>query len=357
MQNSSKRQSPLDIKPSLQAALRMIQPHAAEIRSTWRKKLFASGLLDEHVELLSPLALDKQFKELELADFESYSRHVESVAQSLQAAGIEETHAVLSLGLYLESCLPHLRKEAKTDPALALVRVTNVGQWGILRSYGEYRLVSLRRFQERERRNLARDLHDDIGHNLLVLKLYLEMMSLDLKKADPEKLAPKLEEAQALASYTVDSVRRLMLDLGPPILSQFGLLRAIRIYANQFALRTGIEVKVETTELPNELPAGQETALYRVLQGALSNVLQHSHAKHAKVTVGATRNSIVMKIEDDGAGFDVAGVLPQRAFGIMAMQERVKSLGGRFHIESRPRSVDPKRHGTRIEIDLPLEER
>jgi signal transduction histidine kinase len=293
---------------------------------------------------------------LESADLQSYGERMEAHAQSLQAEGVEEAHAVLALGLYLEACLPRLSKEKSRvlDPALALLRVVNAGQWVILRSYADYRTLSFRRFQERERRNLARDLHDDIGHNLLVLKLYLEMMSMDLKKADPDKLGPKLEEAQALASYTVDSVRRLMLDLGPPILSQFGLLRAIRIYANQFALRTGIEVKVDTSELPDELPPGQETALYRVLQGALSNVLQHSHAKHAKVTVGATKRSLVMSIEDDGAGFDVAGTLPQRAFGIMAMQERVKVLGGRFHIESRQRRHDPRRHGTRIEIDLPL---
>jgi signal transduction histidine kinase len=337
-------------------ALHLIEPHFVEIRSAWRKKLFAAGLVDEQVELLAPLALEKQLKELESTDLQSYGEQMDGHAQSLQAGGVEEAHAVLALGLYLEACLPYLPKTKNADPVLALLRVVNAGQWVILRSYAEYRTLGLRRFQERERRNLARDLHDDIGHNLLVLKLYLEMMSMEINKADPEKLGPKLEEAQALASYTVDSVRRLMLDLGPPILSQFGLLRAIRIYANQFALRTGIELKVEATELPEELPAGQETALYRVLQGALSNVLQHSHAKHAKVTVGATRKSLVMSIEDDGAGFSVGDILPQRAFGIMAMQERVKSLGGRFHIESRPRKVDPKRHGTRIEIDLPLTE-
>ena len=335
-----------------------MRPHLAEIRAEWRKKLFATGLTAEEVELLAPLGLEGHQEELQRSDMETYRRKLENHVQVLQAREMDEAGAVLALGLYLESCLPYLSgaDSKEGDPLLTIVRLLHDAELVVLRSYADYQAQNLRRFQERERRNLSRDLHDDIGHNLLVLKLYLEMMSLDLQKAglDTEKLKPKLEEAQALASHTVAAVKRLMHDLGPPILSQFGLLRAIRIYANQFSSRTGIEVKVESSELPVKLPAGQETALYRVLQGALSNVLQHSQAKHVRITIGATKQFLGMSIEDDGLGFDATDILPQKAFGIMAMQERIKSLGGKFHIESRSRRLHPRKHGTRIEIDLPL---
>jgi signal transduction histidine kinase len=316
------------------------------------------GLTLEEVELLAPLSLRDHIDALRRSDMEAYRQGLESQAKALQTRKVDETQVVLSLGLYLESCVPYLsgRNSEGRDALMGIVRLLHGAELTVLQSYADYRTLSLRRLQERERRNLSRDLHDDIGHNLLVLKLYLEMMNLDLQKAapDPEKLKPKLEEALALASYTVASVKRLMLDLGPPILSQFGLLGAIRIYANQFSSRTGIAVKVEASDLPVKLADGQETALYRVLQGALSNVLQHASAKNAKITVGATKKFLVMSIEDDGIGFDVTSTIPQKAFGIMAMRERVELLDGKFYIESRPRRLHPRKHGTRIEIDLPL---
>jgi signal transduction histidine kinase len=182
------------------------------------------------------------------------------------------------------------------------------------------------------------------------------MMTIRLTKGELADLQSKLQEALALVAYAIDSVRRLMLNLGPAMLSQFGLVRALRIYARQFTLRTGIEVKVDADSLPEELPSAQETALYRVLQGALSNVLQHSHARNVHIRLGATKRSIVMSIEDDGVGFDATTTLAQRAFGIMAMRERVEVLGGRFHIASIQARPGGRRRGTRIEIDIPLTE-
>jgi len=212
-----------------------------------------------------------------------------------------------------------------------------------------------RRLQERERQSFSHDLHDDIGHNLLVLKLYLEIMATDLKRGDFSQLQSKLEEALALVSYAVDSVRRLMLDLGPAMLAQFGFLPALKIYARQFILRTGIQVHLEEANLPENLPSSYETALYRVLQGALSNVVQHSHAKHVKVRLGSVKRSVlVMSLEDDGKGFALASTLSQQAFGLTAMRERIERIGGKFHIESWPLRPGSRRHGTRIEVDLPL---
>src|SRR5262249_45371016 len=156
---------------------------------------------------------------------------------------------------------------------------------------------------ERERQRLSRDLHDEIGHDLVVLKLYLEMIARDLQSGAAEALHAKLEEALALIAQSLQSVRRLILDLGPAVLDQVGFLPAVRLYAGQFSAHTGLSVEVSDRGLPGPLPASHETALYRVLQGALSNVVKHAKARSVRVNVGLRRGVLVMTIQDDGIGF------------------------------------------------------
>ena len=338
--------------------MRLIRPHFSKIRTAWRKKLGSAGLSAVEVEALLPLSLETHFQLLSSADFETYSQELEKHAQVLQGKGLVGAHSAIALGLYLECCLPYLLMAGVKgqEPIIALTRLVASAEWVVLWSYADYRASGARRLLERERQNFSRELHDDVGHNLLVLKLYLELMAMDFKKGNAAELESKLQEALALVSYGLDSVRRLMLDMGPAMLSQFGFRHALRIYARQFALRTGIQIQVDEAGLPEKLPAGYETALYRVLQGALSNALQHSQSKHVKLNIGTTKRSLVMSIEDDGAGFDVLSVLPQRAFGITAMRERIETLGGKFHIASSMARPGNRHHGTRIDIDLPLQE-
>lgn len=351
------RQLLSQIKHPLARTLRLLRPHWKEVRTAWEKKLRSLGVKDEEIKALAPLTLEGQSGELEAGDFDAYLRELGEQAKLLEGKGLTEAHVAVALTSYLECCLPFLLQAGASgrDPALALSQLVVAEQFLLLSGYGEHRTASLRRLQDRERLTLSRDLHDEIGHNLLVLKLYLEMMAMDLKKGNVAELQSKLEEALALVQYAVDSVRRLMLDLGPGMLSQFGFLPALRIYARQFSLRTGIEVRVEESDLPAELPSTYETALYRVLQGTLSNALQHSRGKHVKVSVGCIRKSvIVMVIEDDGIGFDTHRIMPSKAFGLGAVRERVEMLGGKFHIESWLAGPGKRRHGTRIEVDLPL---
>ena len=354
---ASTKQLFADTRAPLAKAIQLLRPHHTAIRAAWEKKLHAAGLIEQEIDALSHLTLDAQSELLGSKNFDEIREELESQALLLEGKGLLESEVVAGLGIYLECCLPYLFAAGPKgrEPAVALARVIAAIESSLLRSYAGNREAALRRVQERERHSLSRDLHDDIGHNLLVLKLYLEMMTMDLNKGEVANLGSKLQEAMALVSYAVDSVRRLMLDLGPAMLSQFGFLRAIRIYSRQFSLRTGIEVKVEASGMPERLSSAQETALYRVVQGALSNVLQHAHAKHVTLNLHATRRLLILSIEDDGSGFDVSGTLPQRAFGIMAMRERVELLGGKFHIASSMARGGGRRHGTRIEIDLPIE--
>src|SRR4029450_12619156 len=206
-------------------------------------------------------------------------------------------------------------------------------------------------FNEGARRRLSRDLHDEVGHQLVVLKLYLELIARDFSDQTDRGARQKLEEAMALVGQVLQSIKRLILDLGPAVLEEVGLPTALRLYARQFTARTGVRVEVRDAGLSRELSATQQTALYRLMQGALSNVLKHASASNVRIILGSMKaTSVVMIVEDDGVGFDVSH--PRQAFGLEAMRERIETLGGHFHLESHPAAGGRKRRGTRIEVDL-----
>ncbi|HEU5022197.1 MAG TPA: sensor histidine kinase [Bryobacteraceae bacterium] len=208
---------------------------------------------------------------------------------------------------------------------------------------------------ERERRRLSHDLHDEIGHELVVLKLRLELIAADAGQNKLALLSPRLNDALELVGRAIDSVRRLVMDLGPAVFDDLGFLPAIRLYGRQFSASTGIDVTIREGDMPAEIPLSHQTALYRVMQGALSNTLRHAKAKHVTVAFACLKNSqLMMTIEDDGVGFDTTAVRAKQRFGLTAMRERIAVLGGKVHVQSWPASPLGGRRGTRIEVDLPL---
>jgi two-component system sensor histidine kinase UhpB len=206
-----------------------------------------------------------------------------------------------------------------------------------------------------ERQRMARDLHDELG-NLAVLKLYLAQVSASLKAGRTLQALRKLEEAAALLGEAMGSLRGVMLDRDPAVLD-LGLPKAVGLTARQFSERTGIKVHLRASALPSRLPHAHETALFRVLQGALSNVLRHARAENATVTLtaaAATTPGVVLTVEDDGVGFGAGEATTAASFGLTAMRERAEALGGRFRVESWPARGGDKPRGTRIEVELPL---
>jgi signal transduction histidine kinase len=143
--------------------------------------------------------------------------------------------------------------------------------------------------------------------------------------------------------------------LGPAVFDDLGFLPAVRTYTSQFSARTKIAVTLREGYLPETIPMSHQVALYRLLQGALSNVLKHASAKTVKVSLGCMKDSVlILVIQDDGLGFDTTGKPGSTSFGLTAMRERVEMLGGRIHIQSMPEGSMSKIRGTRIEVDLPL---
>jgi signal transduction histidine kinase len=146
-----------------------------------------------------------------------------------------------------------------------------------------------------------------------------------------------------------------VLDLGPALLDELGLIPALKMYTSQFATRTGITVSLQESNIPRNLPSAHETVVYRVIQGALSNVLKHARATNVKIGMTKAKAPIiVLTIEDNGIGFDVTRLKTNQAFGLTAIRERIEGLGGRFRLESWPRGSRGRKHGTRIEVNLPL---
>ncbi|MDP9112167.1 MAG: sensor histidine kinase [Acidobacteriota bacterium] len=306
--------------------------------------------------------------------FASFSKQIHDLSLALAQSGVSLQEAAAALHQLFEICAPYLTQR---DSLLAFSRLHALVMLLMVGAYTRHKSVPLpartktipliaperrhdasvyvTKVYEEERKRLSRDLHDEVGHDLVLIKLYLEMIALDTKKKDVPGIRPRLNEAIALVSHAIDSVRRLVLDLGPAVFDDLGFLQAVRTYTGQFSSRTKISVQLREGYLPENIPMTHQVALYRLLQGALSNVLKHASAKSVKVSLGCMKNSVlILVIQDDGVGFDTTARPGNGSFGLTAMRERVEVLGGRIHIQSMPAGSPSKIRGTRIEIDLPL---
>jgi signal transduction histidine kinase len=328
--------------------------------------------------------MERLFKCLRSGDFYAYELATERQGQLLASAGVPEEYAIAAMGFFYEACLPWLLGDRDNhDHAATLARLIAAGQICLVSGYANHRSASwwtmeekLRRAEqhvqalathvteayEQERRRLSRDLHDEIGHDMAVLKLYLEMLSEEVARngrENREVVAKKLDEAIHLTTKAIEAVRRLAFDLGPGIFDELGFVPAIRFYVRRFSARTGIKVRVRMA-LGDWAPSNRvKMTLYRVLQGALSNVLRHSAARHVKVLLRTTDPAVLMTVEDDGRGFSPSKVLadPRKAFGLQAMRQRVELVEGSLNIISPVTRLGRKRRGTRLEFLVPLSSR
>jgi len=156
---------------------------------------------------------------------------------------------------------------------------------------------------------------------------------------------------KAVTVHTLEEVHRIILDLRPSVLDDLGLLSAIRWYADRYLVSRGISVRTEYGELGRKLPGEMETALFRMCQEVLSNVVRHAHASAVLVQVGVEKGELHIEIEDDGKGFDPAAVAQRDArphWGLMGIRERAEILGGTAEIDSAPGQ------GTRVAVHVPL---
>jgi signal transduction histidine kinase len=198
--------------------------------------------------------------------------------------------------------------------------------------------------QELERRRLARELHDETGQALSSILLGLK--SLDEKVGSDDARAA-VADVRALVVATLQDVRRLAIELRPKVLDDFGLVPAVDRLTETFGAQTGIGIRFESSLADERLPPEVETALFRIVQESLTNIVKHSRARNISIVLARKPGAVVAVIEDDGQGFDPTSVR-DGGFGLEGMRERVGLLDGRLQIES------AEGEGTTLIAEVPL---
>ena len=193
-----------------------------------------------------------------------------------------------------------------------------------------HRLVEV---QEIERRNLVRNLHDEVGQNMTALSINMNIIHSQLPADSSDKLSSRLDDSMKLIEETVERIRDLMAELRPPVLDDYGLMAALNWYGNQFSERTEIATIVEGEELKPRLPLATETVLFRITQEALTNVMKHAQAKQVIISLKSDGEKLYLTIADDGVGFDQQEQ-QQPQWGLINMRERAQAVGGTLTIES-----------------------
>ena len=196
--------------------------------------------------------------------------------------------------------------------------------------------------QERERRRLAIELHDETGQSLAAVLMGLRRLE---ESTDPAAVRATVEELRATVVNAVQELRALAVELRPKALDDFGLSPALERLIDTYSRRTGLVVDSHLAGLEPRLPEPVESALYRIVQEALTNIAKHAGASTVSVVTRRDDNRIVMVIEDNGTGFDAGA--PAEGLGLVSMRERAELLGGSLRVES------DSNHGTTLVVEVP----
>ena len=234
----------------------------------------------------------------------------------------------------------HLLNELAGDIAFALDRFEQEirrqrAEAEILETRQQLQALSTRllEVQEEERRVIARELHDEIGQSLTLVKIKLQMA---LHRGGNNKLLT--EECVEIASHTLEQVRTMSLNLRPPALDDLGLAAALQWALDRQEGATGWEIEFAADPLPERLAMETETACVRVAQEALTNAARHARAKKVAVRLRIAGEHLELAVEDDGCGFDQEAVRNRPAdrssLGLISMKERAALAGGSLNIQS-----------------------
>jgi signal transduction histidine kinase len=241
----------------------------------------------------------------------------------------------------------HLRQRAAAEEALRRAH-------DALESLVEQRTMALQRLsvkllrvQDEERRRIARELHDSLGQDLTAAKICIDMLMQE-KKAE----SPHLRDARRLVDRCISDTRTLSHLLHPPLLDEAGFSSAAKWYVEGFGQRSGITTKLELPEHIHRLPLRMETALFRILQEALTNVHRHSGSRAVHVKLAVEKKRVILTVRDFGMGvprevLDRFWKTGNVGVGLAGIRERLKELGGVLEIES---NLD----GTLLRATIPI---
>ncbi|HSK65126.1 MAG TPA: PAS domain S-box protein [Pyrinomonadaceae bacterium] len=283
-----------------------------------------------------------------------YARHVrEQLCRKLEASG-ESTYE-LELTTKQGRRIP-----VEISSRLIVENGLPVGVQGCMRDISERkraqeasRTYSRRLIEapEAERRRISLELHDQVGQILTAVKMNLHALR---KTCGASDIATLIEENLNVLDEAVDQVRDLSVDLRPLLLDDFGLVVAVRWYLDRQAKKSGVAVELVSLSLNEDhrFPADLETACFRIVQEAVTNIIRHAHAARISIRLERTGSDLMLVIGDDGVGFDVKamrmGAGGTATLGLRGMEERAQAVGGSLTIDSAPRL------GTQVCASFPL---
>jgi len=204
----------------------------------------------------------------------------------------------------------------------------------------------LQNIREQERAHMAREIHDELGQLLTVLKMDVSWLNKRVVTTEPA-IKEKFTELLEMLDTTVKTVRRIASELRPTLLDDLGLVAAMEWHLEEFEKRSGIAKEFSTSVTEVAIDDSMKIGLFRILQESLTNVARHSQAQ--KVNVGLEKNNghIILKITDNGKGFDTSRTT-RKTLGLLGMKERTEMMGGEYQITSKPGE------GTVVEVKVPV---
>lgn len=215
-------------------------------------------------------------------------------------------------------------------------------------SYRTIRELSdhLHQVREEERKSIAREIHDELGQQVTVMKMEITWLISEIKSENP-LVRQKMEGLLDVLKETVQSIRRISSELRPSLLDDLGLSAAMEWHLKEFEKRSGVQTHFESHIPDTELPDTVRIALFRILQESLTNVARHAQASNVVVSIIYHQETIAMTVTDDGNGMDTSRLKHSKTYGILGMKERAGMMGGNYHIESAPGK------GTSINVEIP----
>ncbi len=287
-----------------------------------------------------------------------YQALVEQIPAAVYVARNEETFPCMYMSPQTEALVGFTAQEVLDDPTLWEQQMHPADKEGAVESFVEGILkgdAELRRLHDRtvraaeaERMRIARDLHDGPVQRLTRLNLLFERVHIRLERGDSTGATAILNQASTSLGEEIARLRRMMTELRPPVLDQRGLADAIRDHAEELGRSSGLVCTIEVGSV-ERLGGNLETALYRITQEALANVVKHAEASHASITTFEDGGSVVLEVVDDGRGSDPKTVAQGRGerYGLLGMRERMEMLGGTLDVAS------VRGEGTRVRATVP----
>ena len=216
-------------------------------------------------------------------------------------------------------------------------------------SYRDIRKLTahLQHIREEERSHIAREIHDELGQQLTVLKMDISWLNKRLGEDAESAVKKKMRELLEMLDGTVKTVRRISSELRPSMLDDLGLVATMEWQMGEFQKRTGIKTKMKATETDLHLSADNTTGLFRIFQESLTNVARHAGASEVMIILEMEGNHVELSIRDNGVGFEMQQARNKKTLGILGMRERAHLMGGDYNLHSVPGE------GTIVKVRLP----